>query len=111
MASYGYSRDKRPDKQQINFGISTGINEIPTALTIQKGNVQDKKHMQEILHLIPSVFEGDSLLIFDTGANTKENKQKIREKKLLFLIFRAKRVQSYKKFKYYVNRTYYYKAS
>jgi len=42
LASYGYSRDKRPDKLQINFGISTGINGIPTALTIQKGNVQSE---------------------------------------------------------------------
>jgi len=28
---------------QINFGISTGINGIPTAITIQRGNTQDKK--------------------------------------------------------------------
>jgi len=37
LANYGYSRDKRPDKMQINFGISTGINGIPTALTILEG--------------------------------------------------------------------------
>ncbi len=29
-------------KKQITFGISTEMNNIPTALTIQKGNVQDK---------------------------------------------------------------------
>ncbi len=44
LAEFGYSRDKIPDKLQINFGIATGINGIPTALTIQKGNVHDKKH-------------------------------------------------------------------
>lgn len=49
LAEFGYSRDKRPDKLQINFGMSTGINEIPTAKTIQRGNVQDKKHIREIL--------------------------------------------------------------
>ena len=52
FASYGYSRDKRPDKMQINFGIATGINGIPTAITIQKGNVQDKKHMKQMLKVI-----------------------------------------------------------
>ena len=43
FAAYGYSRDRRPDKMQINFGVSTGINGIPTAITIQRGNTQDKK--------------------------------------------------------------------
>ncbi len=97
-ASYGYSRDKRPDKLQINFGISTGINGIPTALTIQKGNVQDKKHMREIFKLVSAILPKDSLLIFDTGANTIENKQRIRKKKLHFLTLRAKRVEAYKRY-------------
>jgi transposase len=98
LARYGYSRDKRPDKLQINFGISTGINGIPTALTIQKGNMQDKKHMREIFRLTAAILQKGSLLIFDTGANTEENKQKIREKEFHFLTLRAKRVESYRKY-------------
>ena len=98
LARYGYSRDKRPDKQQINFGLSTGINGIPTALTIQKGNVQDKKHMQDIFRLVSAILPEGSLLIFDTGANTIKNKQKIRRKNFHFLTLRAKRVESYKKY-------------
>jgi hypothetical protein len=39
LGAYGYSRDRRPDRRQISFGISTGINDVPCALTIQKGNV------------------------------------------------------------------------
>ena len=46
FAALGYSRDHQPGKKQITFGISTGINTIPTALTIQNGNVQDKKHFR-----------------------------------------------------------------
>lgn len=42
LSAFGYSRDKRPDMKQITFGVSTGINDIPCALTIQKGNTQDK---------------------------------------------------------------------
>ena len=98
LASYGYSRDKRPDKLQINFGIATGINGIPTAITIQKGNVQDKKHMREIFRLVSAILPDGSLLIFDTGANTEENKHKIREKEFHFLTLKAKRVESYKKY-------------
>jgi len=98
LASYGYSRDKRLDKLQINFGIITGINGIPTAITIQKGNVQDKKHMREVFRLVSAILPEGSLLIFDTGANTEENKQKIRKRGYHFLTLKAKRVESYKKY-------------
>ncbi len=52
LGTFGYSRDRRPDRKQITFGISTGINDVPTALTIQKGNTQDKKHIQLLLNII-----------------------------------------------------------
>jgi transposase len=97
LAEYGYSRDKRPDKLQINFGISTGINTIPTALTIQKGNTQDKKHMREILRVVPKVIPKNSLLIFDTGGNSKPTKTKIRQMNYHYLTLKAKKVGTYKK--------------
>ncbi len=40
LGTLGYSRDRRPDRKQITLGISTGINDVPTALTIQKGNTR-----------------------------------------------------------------------
>jgi len=98
LASYGYSRDKRPDKLQINFGISTGINGIPTALTIQKGNVQDKKHMREMLKIVSKVLPENSLLIFDAGANTKANKEKIRKLGYHYLSLKAKKIKTYQKY-------------
>ena len=98
LASYGYSRDKRPDKLQINFGISTGINGIPTALTIQKGNVQDKKHMREMLKIVSKVIPENSLLIFDAGANTKANKEKIRKLGYHYLSLKAKKIKTYQKY-------------
>ena len=96
IAKQGYSRDHRPDRPQVNFGISTGINNIPTALTIQKGNTQDKKHMREMLKIIPKVIPEWSLLIFDAGANTTKNKEKIFDLKYHYLTLKAKRVGSYK---------------
>jgi len=98
LGEYGYSRDRRPDKPQINFGISTGINNIPTALTIQRGNVQDKKHMKVILNIVPKVIPKVSLLIFDTGANSKTNKQRIRRMNYHYLTLKAKQVKTYKKY-------------
>ena len=97
LAEFGYSRDKRPDKLQINFGISTGLNDVPTAITIQRGNVQDKKHIREILKLASKVVPQNTLLIFDAGANSKENKTKIRELGFNYLTLKPKKVGTYRK--------------
>lgn len=94
----GYSRDSKPGKQQITFGISTGANKIPTALTIQKGNVQDKKHMSYMIKTLKKVLEPGDFLIFDCGGNTNKNKKEILDSSLHYLTLRAKKVSTYKKY-------------
>ena len=78
-------------KKQLTFGISTGINGIPSALTIQKGNVQDKAHFRFMLKTCGAVLKENSLLIFDTGGNTKDNKRLIREKKFHYLTLKSRK--------------------
>lgn len=92
------TQEIKSDKPQINFGISTGINNIPTAITIQRGNVQDKKHFREMLKIVSKVIPENSLLIFDSGANTKANKQKIRSMNYHYLTLKPKNVGTYKRF-------------
>src|SRR3989339_1276483 len=77
LGALGYSRDSQPAKKQLTFGISTGMNGIPSALTVQKGNVQDKEHMKFMLKVVGKVLEKGSLVIFDCGGNTEDNKEKI----------------------------------
>jgi len=102
LGEFGFTRDHRRDKKQITFGISTGMNDIPTALTIQKGNVQDKKHMEIMLKIIPKVIPKESLLMYDAGANTKKNKKKIRKLGYHYLTRKAKKVKKYKKLESYL---------
>ena len=64
LGALGYSRDHMPGKEQLTFGISTGSNNIPTALTIQKGNVQDKKHFKFMLKTVSKVLGKEDVLIF-----------------------------------------------
>jgi transposase len=98
LSSLGYSRDGKPGKEQIVWGISTGGNNIPTALTIQKGNVQDKKHFKFMLKTVSKVLEEGDVLIFDCGGNTKDNKEKIRKMKFNYLTLKAKKKTTYKKY-------------
>ncbi len=98
LGELGYSRDHEPGKEQLTFGISTGINNIPTALTIQKGNVQDKKHMKFMLKMVKNLLKKDSLLIFDCGGNTEKAKEKIRKMKYHYLTLKPKKKKTYKKY-------------
>lgn len=100
LGELGYSRDHEPGKKQLTFGISTGINNIPTALTIQKGNVQDKKHFRFMLKMVKKVLPEGSVLIFDCGGNTKENKEKVRKCRFNYLTLKAKKRKTYN---YYIS--------
>lgn len=97
LGEVGFSRDGQRNKKQITFGIATGINGIPTALTVQKGNTQDKKHFGEILKAAEAILEVGSILLFDCGANSKKNKAAIRERGLNYLTLKAKKKGPYLK--------------
>jgi len=87
LGKYGYSRDFRPDKKQITFGITElrkPIN-IPIGLTIAKGNVNDQTHFQTTFDQVSGCLRKDSLMIFDKGANGKENLNSVIAKKMQFL--------------------------
>lgn len=98
LGELGYSRDNQPGKEQLTFGVSTGSNSIPTALTIQKGNVQDKKHFRFMLRTVKKILDKGSILIFDCGGNTKKNKRKIRKLLFHYLTLKAKKRKTYAKY-------------
>jgi transposase len=98
LGALGYSRDQQPGKMQITWGISTGMNDIPVGLTIQKGNVCDKQHFNFMLKTVKKVLDKRSLLIFDCGGNTKKNKEKIIELGFNYLTLKAKQRSTYRKY-------------
>lgn len=98
LGALGYSRDNQPGKKQIVFGISTGMNGIPSGITIQRGNVQDKKHMSFMLKLVKRVMEIGGMVIFDCGGNTEDNKNEIISAKLNYLTLKPRHKESYKRY-------------
>lgn len=96
LAEIGYSRDHQPGKLQLTYGISLGANKIPTALTIQKGNESDRKHMEKMLKLCSKILAPGSLLVFDCGGNTRSNKREIRRLGFDYLTLKGKKVGPYK---------------
>lgn len=98
LGALGYSRDQQPGKMQLTWGISTGMNEIPVGLTIQKGNVCDKEHFSFMLKTVKKVLDKKSLLIFDCGGNTKKNKEKVIELDFNYLTLKAKQRGTYRRY-------------
>jgi len=92
----GYSRDHQPGELQVTFGVSVRLNDIPTMLSIQKGNVQDKRHMRSLIRLCSRVLPKGSLLLFDCGGNTRDNKRRIRNLKFHYLTLKAKKKGPYR---------------
>lgn len=98
LGAFGYSRDQQPGKMQLTWGISTGDNDIPIAITIQKGNVCDKKHFSFMLKTVKKILDEKSLLIFDCGGNSKKNKIRIIESKFNYLTLKAKQKKPYQRY-------------
>ena len=87
LGKYGYSRDHRPDKKQITFGIAElrkPIN-IPIGLTIAKGNLNDQNHFRKTFDQIKDRLKIGSNIIFDKGANSKDNLNSVIANKMKFL--------------------------
>jgi transposase len=87
LGKYGYSRDHRPDKKQITFGITElrkPIN-IPIGLTVSPGNLNDQNHFQMTFNQVKERLKENSLTIFDKGANSKENLNSIIASKMNYL--------------------------
>ena len=87
LGKYGYSRDHRPDKKQITFGVTElrkPIN-IPIGLTIAEGNLNDQKHFQKTFDQVKDRLKEGSNIIFDKGANSKDNLNLVIANKMKFL--------------------------
>ena len=87
LGAYGYSRDHRPDKKQIMFGIAELANpiNIPIGLTIQPGNMNDQEHFKKTFEQVQKIVKENSLITFDKGGNSKTNLASVEASKMKYL--------------------------
>lgn len=85
------------DNNQIIDFSSTYI-EGEKAELASYGYSRDKRHMREMLKIVSKVIPENSLLIFDAGADTKANKEKIRKLGYHYLSLKAKKIKTYQKY-------------
>jgi len=80
-SAYGYSRDRRPDLEQVNFGVAElrhPIN-IPIDLTVDRGNAADPVQFLNIIENVVGQMRPASMFVFDAGGDSKKNLDRILE--------------------------------
>jgi len=79
---FGYSRDKRPDLRQVNFGAAELRNPInmPIDPSVDRGNASDSVQFVKIVDDIIGYLRDGSLFVFDAGGDAKQVPDRITEK-------------------------------
>lgn len=74
VCKYGYSRDHRSDRIQVNIGVITSSDGTPISVEIIAGNITDKQTLQDQIDKIKNKFNiKDLTFVFDRGMKSKVN--------------------------------------
>lgn len=106
IGRYGYSRDHRPDKKQITVGLAelaSPIN-IPVGLTIKHGNTNDQTHFKDTFMQVSQRLKDGSLVVYDKGANSKENNELVLANKMKYLTSKKLNLSDDKRIKVFDKR-------
>lgn len=86
LASYGYSRDHRPDPQQIVIALVVTPDGYPLYWQVMPGNTQDVTTVEDLLTVLQKRFGIEQcLLVFDRGMVSGDNLKAIAEKNFTYV--------------------------
>jgi transposase len=86
LASYGYSRDHRPDRQQIVIALVVTPDGYPLYWQVMPGNTQDVTTVEGLVSVLQKRFGIEQcLLVFDRGMVSGDNLKAIAEKKFTYV--------------------------
>jgi len=86
IATYGYSRDHRPDRKQIVIALVITPDGFPVYWQVLPGNVQDVTTVKELLCVLKERFGIEKcLLVFDRGMVSAENLQAFLEQDFTYI--------------------------
>ena len=74
LANYGYSRDHRSDRRQIVLAVATDLEGVPLHVSVLRGNRNDTKTLQGLLHTLRRRFGiKEATFVFDGGMSSEIN--------------------------------------
>ncbi len=86
LASYGYSRDHRPDRKQVVIALVVTPQGYPLYWQIMPGNTQDVTTVENLLSVLKERFGVEKcLLVFDRGMVSADNLKAISGQNLTYV--------------------------
>ncbi len=74
LAEYGHSRDHRADRPQIILAVATDTEGLPIHVSVLRGNRNDTKTLQGLLHTLRRRFKiKEATFVFDGGMSSEIN--------------------------------------
>jgi len=74
LAEYGHSRDHRNDRRQIVLAVATDAEGLPLHISVLRGNRNDTKTLQGLLHTLRRRFGiAEATFVFDGGMSSQIN--------------------------------------
>lgn len=74
LAEYGHSRDHRGDRPQIILAVATDTQGLPLHVSVLRGNRNDTKTLQGLLHTLRRRFGiSEATFVFDGGMSSRLN--------------------------------------
>lgn len=74
LAQYGHSRDHRADRPPIRLAVATDPEGLPLHVSVLRGNRNDTKTLQGLLHTLRRRFEiKEATFVFDGGMSSEIN--------------------------------------
>ncbi|MCB1124950.1 MAG: IS1634 family transposase [Verrucomicrobiae bacterium] len=86
-AAHGYSRDKRPDCQQVCIGLVVTPEGLPVAYEVFAGNRNDVTTLEEIVRLMEEKYgQAQRVWVVDRGMVSEENLEWLRARGATYLV-------------------------
>ncbi len=80
LAAFGYNRDKKKGKMQINIGLITDKEGFPLTIKVFEGNVTDEKTVIEQLQALKNDFGAEQLIfVGDRGMKIRYNLEQMND--------------------------------
>ncbi len=86
-AARGYSRDSRPDCEQVCIGLVVTPEQLPLAFEVFPGNRNDSTTVEEIVDLMEAAYgRARRVWVMDRGMVSEENLEMLRERSASYIV-------------------------
>ena len=85
--AHGYSRDRRPDRRQVNWSLVVTPEGLPITLEVYRGNTKDETTVAGTIERLRSVFGvKEAVFVGDRGMLTTKNLERLHEARFHYVV-------------------------